>query len=480
MKQICLAIILLWALCGCFKRVDDFTTPGDYERAFQLKQKISLQNKTQLNLSDARELALANNPTLRSAAAAIRSAQYTYFRSLSAWSPEVTAYGEVNHALAAGHDLHHPPSGVFPGENRFATSSSIKATWLLFNGLARELDILVTQLEYDRSIAAAEDVKRLLLQAVVFAWCDILLASEEIIIYQADKAFQDAALTQANEQFKAGHISYATVLNFKILSAKAQSRITLSRYQRQTAYNALAALLGYNTAEFPADIKLQFPEPSVMALDHPLPRYLEEAIRNRPDLKAEKLQLEKSLRQKQAAYAAFLPEIHLFADFSFDNAYASYRKYPVKWSYYNQPSFVYGVTGSWNIFRGFESWNELRRRQALEQIAKWGLNKKFLDVTTEVNDALENCRNTRKQVAIFRSMANWVMEQRNLIYSEYLNGRETIARVNQAQSELLEAQSSLILWKIQSRKAAAQLAAALGKDAIVADKKLPVESGGNF
>ena len=232
--------------------------------------------------------------------------------------------------------------------------------------------------------------------------------------------------------------------------------------------------------QFPADIKLQFPESSPLELSHPLPRYLEEAIRNRPDLKAEKLQLEKSLRQKQAAYAAFMPEIHLFADFSFNNAYASYKNYPVKWSYYNQPSFVYGVTGSWNIFRGFESWNELRRRQALEQIAKWGLNKKFLDVTTEVNDALENCRNTRKQVAIFRSMANWVMEQRNLIYSEYLNGRETIARVNQAQSELLEAQSSLILWKIQSRKAAAQLNAALGKDAIVADKKLPVESGGNF
>ena len=468
MKQIFLAIILPVALSGCFKRVGDFNTLRDYERSFTVKQKISLQNKTQLNLSEARELALANNPTIRSAAAAIRSAQYTYYRSLGAWSPEITAYGEVNHALSAGHDLHHPPAGVFPGENRIAASTSIQATWLLFNGLARELDILVTQLEYDRSIAAAEDVKRLLLQAVVFAWCDILLASEEIIIYQADKAFQDAALTQADKQFKAGHISYATVLNFKILSAKAQSRITLSRYRRQIAFNALVALLGYNTAEFPADIKLQFPESSPLELSHPLPRYLEEAICNRPDLKAEKLQLEKSLRQKQAAYAAFLPEIHLFADFSFNNAYASYKNYPVKWSYYNQPSFVYGVTGSWNIFRGFESWNELRRRQALEQIAKWGLNKKFLDVMTEVNDALENCRNTHKQVAIFRSMADWVMEQRNLIYSEYINGRETIARVNQAQSELLEAQSSLVLWIIQSRKAAAQLNAALGKDAIPA------------
>ena len=59
-------------------------------------------------------------------------------------------------------------------------------------------------------------------------------------------------------------------------------------------------------------------------------------------------------------------------------------------------------------------------------------------------------------------MTIWVQEERDLIYSEYLNGRETIARVNQAQSELVEAQSSLALWIIQSRKAYAQFQAALG------------------
>jgi outer membrane protein TolC len=61
-------------------------------------------------------------------------------------------------------------------------------------------------------------------------------------------------------------------------------------------------------------------------------------------------------------------------------------------------------------------------------------------------------------------MAGWVQEQRDLIYSEYINGRETVARVNQAQSELTEAQSSLALWQIQYHKAAAQLRAALGTD----------------
>jgi hypothetical protein len=145
-----------------------------------------------------------------------------------------------------------------------------------------------------------------------------------------------------------------------------------------------------------------------------------------------------------------------------ETAAAKYGDYAVKSSYFNHPSFAYGITGSWNLFRGFGSLNELRRRKALEQAAFWGLNKKYLDVTTEVRDALDYCRNTRTQIDIFRSMKDWVLEQRNLIYSEYINGRETISRLNQAQSDLVEAQSSLALWQIQARKAEAQLNAALG------------------
>ncbi len=466
MKTVICAATLLLLLCGCFKRIDHFSTLNDFRKNFSRTGKTSLQGKKSLSVSEARTIALRNNPTLLAAASAIHSAQYGYYRSLSAWSPEITAYNEVAHSISSGHDLLHPPAGIFPEESRFSTTTSLQATWLLFNGLARELDILIARLEYDRSIAASDDVKRLLLRALVYVWCDIQSASEEIIIYQADKAFQDAALTQAQEQFKYGHVPYSTVLNFQILSAKAQSKITQAIYKRQTACNALSALLGYDTGEFPADLNID-PLPAVpVELQHPLDFYLTQAIRNRPDLKAEKLQLEKALRHKQSAYAAFMPELHLFADFSFSNANAVYGDYTVRRSYYNHPAFAYGVNASWNLFKGFASFNELRRRNALKEIARWGLNKKFLDLSAEVNDALELCRNTLAQIVIYRNMENWVLEQRDLVYSEYINGRETIARLNQAQSELLEAQNSLILWQIQFQKATAQLNAALGKDAI--------------
>ena len=85
---------------------------------------------------------------------------------------------------------------------------------------------------------------------------------------------------------------------------------------------------------------------------------------------------------------------------------------------------------------------------------------KFLEIVNEIRDARAHYINSISQTAIFLRIVEQVKQQRNLVYNEYLNGRETIARLNQAQSICIEAQNNLALWQIQSRKAAAQLNAA--------------------
>ena len=98
----------------------------------------------------------------------------------------------------------------------------------------------------------------------------------------------------------------------------------------------------------------------------------------------------------------------------------------------------------------------------LEKVARWGLNAKFLEVVAEVRDAHSNCRNARYQIEVFQEMAQWVKEQRDLVFSEYRNGRETITRLNEAQDTLVEAQNRLIVSIVEFHKAAVQLAAAAG------------------
>ena len=105
-------IFILLLLCGCFRKFDKFNTLEDYSDSFDRKQKISLAGRKHLTISEARTIALANNPTLRAAVNSIRSARYSYYRSMSSWMPEVTAAWEVANSHSRGYDLLHPDRGI--------------------------------------------------------------------------------------------------------------------------------------------------------------------------------------------------------------------------------------------------------------------------------------------------------------------------------------------------------------------------------
>ncbi len=415
-----------------------------------------------LTLQKAIDTALQNNPTNLAAAQAVRAARYGYLRALSAYAPEINAAYSLGHTLSRGWDLKNPPEGVMKKNDHFVTAGSIQATFLLFDGFARELEYIIAKQEYNKSRKLEKNVRRLLERAVAYAYYDMFLAGEEMIIYSENLAFQNMALQQEEERFRNGHVSKAAVLNFMILAARAKSDIRNAAYRRQVAFHALSALLGYAHGQLPENIELQKSSIEQLPDIHDENYYLELAVKHRPDLEAEKIALHIAWRKKQKAYADFFPEFRLFSEFTSDTYNARYGGYRVSSSHSTRGSFIYGVTGKWNIFRGFDTLNNIRLHEVLEKIALRELNAKFLEVATEIRDAHSNCQNARYQVGIFQNMAHWVLEQRNIVFNEYRNGRETITRLNEVQAILTEAQSRLVISRIEFSKAVAQLAAATG------------------
>ena len=450
-------------LPGCVKSPGAFETLDDFRHTFSDRKKaVVISAGKPLTLRQAVETALINNPTNLVAAQAVQAAKYGYYRALSAYAPEINAGYSLGHTLSRGWDLKNPPVGVMKKNDHFVTSGTIQASFLLFDGFARELETIIARQEYKKSRALGKNVKRLLERAVAYAYYDMYLAGEEIIIYGQDLDFQNNALAQEEQRFLNGHVSKASVLNFRILAARAQSNISNARYRRRVAFHALAALMGYDAGELPEDIVLQVLDTEHFAPVYDENFYLELAVSNRPDLKAEKIALEIAWRSKQKAYADFFPVLNLFSEFSLDTYNARYGGYRYSSAHSRQRGFTYGVEGRWNIFRGFDSVNNVRRQEALERIAMWGLNARFLEIAAEVRDARSNCQNARYQIEVFRDMSRWVREQRDLVFSEYCNGRETITRLNEAQNVLVEAQSRLVVSIIEFSKASVQLAAAVG------------------
>ena len=445
------------------ERPGPFDTFEEFKREFAGRKSIPDMGKEKtLTLQCALETALLNNPTNLAAAQAVTAARYGYYRALSAYAPEVNVHYSLGHTLTRGWDLKNPPVGVMKKNDHFVTAGTLQASWLLFDGFARELETIIAKQEYNKNAALEKNVRRLLERAVAYAYYDMYLASEEMVIYGEDLVFQMNALQQEEERFRNGHVSKAAVLNFRILAARARSSISNARYRRRTAFHALSALMGCAPRQLPEGIGLQKISTEHLPLVSDEEFYLEQAVLHRPDLHAEKIALEIARRNKQKALSAFFPEFRLFSEHTLDTYDARYGGYRVSSARSRQWGFVYGLEGRWNIFRGFDTVNEFRRKALLEKIALWGLNAKFLEVAAEVRDAHANCQNSRYQIEVFQEMALWVREQRDLVYSSYCNGRETLPRLNEAQATLVEAQSRLLVSAIEFRKAAAQLAAAVG------------------
>ncbi|MBO5900757.1 MAG: TolC family protein [Lentisphaeria bacterium] len=456
---------VLFLASGCVSTPQIPETLESFRRAFSEDGKVpELQSGNILTLDSAVRTTLANNPDIRSAIRSVYAAKYGYYQALSAYLPEINARYSIAPTLSRGWDLKNPPEGLLRKNDHLITSGTIEATFLLFDGFARELESIIADLEYKRSIEVAKNVKRLLIRAVSFAYYDMYLAGEEIKIFTEDLAFQSDALLQEEQRFRSGHVSKASVLNFRILAARAQSNISDAEYRKKVALHALVSLMGCDSGKISDELKLQKISVDELPDIYDDDFYLELAVSNRPDLEAEKIIFETAFRSRQKVYAEFLPVIHLFSELSLYTYHARYSHNKFNSAHGNQRGFTYGAEGSWNLFQGFNTYNKLRRQLALEKAARWGLNKKFLEILSEVRDACSNCKNARCQVGIYQSMSDWVREQRNLVYSEYRNGRETITRLNEAQSALIEAQSRLVISAIQLKKSAIQLAAVTGTE----------------
>ena len=455
-------IAFLVLLSGCVQYPSDrYRSLEDFRRELPRGEIASLAEKKILTLDEAQKTALKGNPDYRSACLAVAGAKYRYYRSLAAYLPSVDFRAGVHHSLRNSHDLLNPPAGVMPRENNLSSSMGIYASWLLFDGLEREFSAMIARQEMRRTKALDRNARRLLVRAVAYAYYDAVLAKETARIAEADLSFQESSLRQAENRYRNGLVSKASVLNFRILANRAKSAILNARYREQTARNSLSSLMGFGQTDFPPELKLSPLPMDEQEIYQNLESCLEQAAANRPDLRAAALLLDIAQFRQWSAYSAFLPVVRADAGLQFVTGDARYGGYSVDRSHHNTLDFTYGISGEWNLFRGFDSFNAVREWRIRTELAKFQLEDTFLNAVTEVKDAYADYRNARDQVKIYRETLQWVAEQRALVQSEFWNGRNTITRLNGAQSDLVEAQSRLAIALIELRKAVIQLRTAM-------------------
>ncbi len=334
-------------------------------------------------------------------------------------------------------------------------STALTASWTVFDGFAREAQILAAKHLQGASISALVDVERLIIQAVDTAYYQVQLAQEQLRIAQADEEFSQEQFEETEKLRGAGRATKADVDNFRIRVLAARADLTVAEGARETGRVVLAELIGLSGGTLPGDLQLaplQEETEQGMAAVVPGP-WLQRAMRNRPDVEQLVDLLKSDEEQLRAARAAFLPSVAISGSWGFDRS--STLRYTV-----DDQSAAGAVEFRWELFTGGSRRARVRQAESARAETAARLNRLRLSVHSEVRRAVIDLRNAQEQIMLRREALDTAMENRRIVQVGYVAGKETLTRLNEAQRDYITADADLVLARIRLRRAWSDLEAA--------------------
>ncbi len=447
-----------------------------------------------LDLSTAKVLALRDNPSLQAAAARVdqglarvKQARSAFLPSAdisasasNTWLDENSYRALKNQAMLSPLMQNAIPA---PGQPALMTqfntfnsvvhayadrgavdddismySAALTVQWLLFDGCAREFNYMAAKYGAKEVEAGLHETKRMLLRAVAGGYHAAALGREEVAIAEADKAFNQRLLKEAEARRRVGLGSLSDELNFKVRANLAEASLIRARQNHQTALIALAALLGLPEGRLPegtvlAPLDEEMPQELELPAQAPLVTY---ALEHRPDVALNRHTVSRTHSTAKAQWGAFLPTVGVSAS---KNATSQSD------AHLGQDDFstTVGLSVSQTLFAGGRNRARLHEAKAAHAEAKHTLTSAEIAATSDVRTAVERLAASQEQLILQRANATLVQKNRDLVEKEYGAGQASLVRLNEAQKDLIAAQGQLALARVGLRQAWQELDAATGE-----------------
>lgn len=428
---------------------------------------VMLEGLNELSLERAQQIALINNPDMVSAFHAVSAARMRYYQALGLYSPVLGA--SFSGDWGANRVRRTRNTDTSKG-NSFSTTTSIYATWTLFDGLDREFTVLQQQHALAQQQLLEEDTKRLLMRAVTYAYSDIISAIANNGIAKQDLRFQLANLEETRIKYETGTVPLSDVLNFEVQVNLARSNMLDAKYSYETAVYALAVLMGYPDGTLPDNISFPKLASTVDELELAVETYLDIALAQRPDLKSYREAVKIAEYDKYRTYSAYSPTVSAYTRLNYatnlnrsypENPYNVFGQRQPSHTYTETPSIAFGFSADWTLFNGLIRFNRTREAQAALAVEEFTLASQWLNVVNEVRGAYANYINQVKQAKLYAVTLQLVIEQRDLVQEEYRAGNTELTRLNEAETNLVQAQTNLVTAMVSVYRAKAQLSAAV-------------------
>ena len=398
-----------------------------------------------LDLAQAIDISLANNPTTKAAWLGAKSAAATKGEAYADFYPEIDFIETVQR-------YQNSIGGNIPPIRRTTESPRIELTYTLldFGGRsatarAARAALFAANFQFNRTLhETIYNVERYY----------YTLYAAEAAVEASNLSFDDAKsnLDAANVNFQVGMKPKQDVLQAESNLQQANYELEAAKADVENARALLAEVLGLQVSE---SLKIVHPDFALAlpVLEQNVTKLIEQALQNRPDLLALRSNALAKKAQKAVILSAALPQLVLRGSSDVVN---------VRNESGHEENFGVGVAVEVPLFSGFRSWYASRRVAADAEKAVEDAKAYELRVSSEVWSTYYSFLSARRKLEASGARLKASEEAYRVINDGYKNGINSFLDLLSAQKEFASARKVFVSSRAELAISLAAVSLALG------------------
>ncbi|MBO7198846.1 MAG: TolC family protein [Alistipes sp.] len=426
------------------------------------------QQKLELTLDEAINIALSDNPTIQVANLEIERYDYVRKQALSTLYPQVDA--SAQYALALRRQ--EMAEGLsFGGKNTFNVAGTVSLP-LFVPSVYRQLKLTRTQMEV--AVESARATRIDMIAAVRSAYYNILLAEQSLTVLEEAATTTDRVVKNTEELYKNGLAAEYDYLTARVQRSNLDPQIIQLKNGISIAKLQLKMYLS-----IPEEVEIDvvgslddFKDMALFGTDYELD------LENNTTIKTLDLQLEMLDHQEKLIQTTRMPTVAAFGQISYigqersdlggllggmtGGGATNVEQSKFWWQY----PISLGAQISIPIFAGFKKTNQLREvRNQAEQLR---IQRDYAEqgIRLQVQQSINTLLTARSMMLANAETVLQAEKAYEISYTRYEAGAGTILELNSAQLSLTQAQLSYSQSIYDYLAAFAEYEKALGKDSI--------------
>lgn len=392
--------------------------------------------------------AIAQNLDVKTAGSRIREARAREIVAGAAALPQIDAQGSASRQRISKNAIPIPPgagggSGGGANTGAFGLPGSEFNTFRVGFDASWEIDLFG---KTRRSIEAAgahtgtaiwnrRDVQVSVASEVAEDYLSLRTAQQRMVAAEAEVARQQRSLGIISARVRGGLVTGQDLEQQQSQLATAQAAIPPLRAQVEAQIHALGVLTG----DTPEALIAELSPFATVPLPPPVPAGLpSDLLRRRPDIRAAEQNLHAATADIGVATADLYPR------FSLSAVPALVSTTLAKLLEWGSRSYSASASIDWPIFNGGQTRANIAVTNAQQEQALIAYRKTILTALQEVEDALSNIDNDRRQIASLESADGTANRAEDIARTRYRGGLVTYSDVLQAQASRISLESQLI------------------------------------